>query len=48
MKERDPIRVSKHVLSCLKVYLSFLKRCFKNRAMLSLMATDRLQQCAVV
>ena len=25
MKERDSIRVRKHVLSCLKIYLSFSK-----------------------
>ena len=34
MKERDSIRVSKLVLSCLKIYVSFSKRCFKNRTML--------------
>ena len=34
MKKRDSIRVNKHVLSCLKIYLSFSKRCFKNWTML--------------
>ena len=34
MKERDSIRVSKHVLSCLKIYLSFSKWYFKSWTML--------------
>ena len=29
MKERDLIHISKHVLSCLKIYLSFSKRFLK-------------------
>ena len=34
MKERDSIRVNKHALSCLKIYISFSRRCLKNRTML--------------
>ena len=54
MKERDSIRVSKHVLSCLKIYLSLSKRCFKNRTILYAIAqvrshlADLLKTSAVV